>query len=174
MNHVDTREAHTREYLAALIFECSNREAYDGTRYTHTDDWPDWRSRTALAAITTVARVGIDCGYALKPLAATDVADHLRDEGHLDNEPMRRYWHDLIAPAVPYPPAKHRLKQLARRIAEDNLRQKIGATYNYGDHDTAPLGELLERMSRDRQTMLDIYARTGHTPNLRIVEKEGA
>ena len=174
MNHVDTREAHSREYLAALLFECSNREAYDGTRHIHTDDLPHWQARTVHATIATVARVGIDTGYALKPLAPTDVADHLRDEGHLDKEPMRRYWHDIVAPATAYTPARHRLKQLACRIAEDNLRQKIGAVYVYGDHDTAPLDELVERMARDRQTMLDIYARTGHTPNLHIVAKEGA
>lgn len=174
LKHLDPREAHTLEYLAALLFESSNREAYGGTRHIHTDDLPNWQARTVHAAITTVARTGIDSGYALKPLAATDVHDHLRDEGHLDKEPMRRYWHDLVAPAVPHTPARHRLKQLACRIAEDHLRQKIGDIYAYGDHDSAPLGELLERMARDRQTMLDIYARTGHTPNLRIVEKEGA
>lgn len=174
MKHLDPREAHSLEYLAALLFESTNREAYDGTRHIHTDDLPHWQARTVLAVITTVARAGIDSGFALKPIAPTDVHDHLRDEGHLDEEPMRRYWHDLVAPAVAYTPAKHRLKALARRIAEDHLRQKIGDVYTYGDHDIAPLDELVERMSRDRQTMLDIHARTGHTPTLHVLEKEGA
>ena len=83
---------------------------------------------------------------------------------------MRRYWNPLTPPAVPHTPARHRLKQLACRIAEDHLRQKIGDVYAYGDHDSAPLGELLERMARDRETLLAIYPRTGHRTELAVVD----
>lgn len=174
MKDLDPREAHAAEYLAALLFECTNREAHDETRRLHRDDLPNWQAQTVFDAITHVARTAIDSGFALKPLAATDVNDRLRDEGHLNQEPMRRYWNNLVAPNTAYTPAKHRFKKLGERIAEDHIRQKIGDTYTYGDHDTAPLDELFERMDRDRRTLLEIYPRTGHKSQLQVVQKEGA
>lgn len=172
----EVHQAHTSEFLAALLHETSNRQAYDASGYVHSDDLAHDQARCVLTAIKTVARDGIDAGQPDRKLATIDVHDRLLDEGHLANDATRMFWVNLAAPGTGYAPSAHRLKQLGCRLAEDRFRQLVGTIYTYDDAHVAPLTELTTRMARDRETMLEVFARTGHRAHLSIVidEEKGA
>lgn len=152
---------HANEYLMVLLTELSNREAFNACALVHADDFgANWQARTIFHGIETVARDGIDSGHPTAALPITDVSAQLLEDGKFTNDAFHSYWLNLISPATtPRPLGKHRVKHLARRIAEDHFRTRHAEIYGREDSHVLPLEEITAQMDVDRKELLGIFTR---------------
>lgn len=164
--------SHTREFLAVLLHELTNTEAHKATGIIHRDDLDCWQAQTVFDAAATAAARRRDQGHPDAQLASSDVFNELRDQGHLEREPMRAYWLSIAAPPTVPPAGKHRLRLLASRLAEDHFRRHLaGIDYAAKAH-TAPLRDLTTMLDRDWTKLREIYSRIERRPDLTVINNQ--
>lgn len=167
----------TREFCELLLHGCTNADAYQLTGITHRDDLDTWQAQIIFDAAETVARRGRDQGHPDAQIAIEDVYHELRDQGHLEQEPMRQYWLSIAAPPTVPPVGRHRLRTIASRLAEDSFRRRLAGVDYSEIADTAPLSDLADMFARDVNALRERYARAHRQPDLTVInsnQKKGA
>lgn len=168
------QNSHTREFLAVLLHELTNAEAHKATGIAHRDDLDCWQAQTVFDAAAAVAARRRDQGHPDTQLAVSDVFNELRDQGHLEKEPMRAYWITVVSPPAIPPAGRHRIRFLASRLAEDHFRRVLEEINYKSKAHTAPLRDLTAMLDRDYTKLREIYSRVERRPDLTIIDRKGA
>lgn len=167
---------HLGNYLQALLCGLTNEEVITAANMIQPQDLTGYPHATTIwHAIRKTAQHNIDQGRGHHILSPLDVHETLVANKHLENEALRHAWLYFVSPATPTVPVPLPfIPELAHRVIEANLRNRIAALTSRPDCYTAPLHDLMTGLNREVHTLKSIHKRLNNTTTLKAVKGDAA